>query len=656
PPYRTGTVVLAALIVLVTAAALRWPHRARQFAEALFRYRYLVGIGVVLVLTVCQISGSSITSYGLFLHDTSGPGSTILFGQARTIRSDEWGVQSPYYLSQVANHFRLMNPFVQTGAGQNMLVSYNAPVWDITAIGKPMTWGYLVLGAAHGLAFSWDFKLVFLLLASFDLCLLLTRRARVLSAAGAVLLVFSPAVQWWFDPHFVDVIFWSFCLVLVVYHSMTSHTLWRQLGFALLLCCCLVGFTLAFYPGLQVPFGMMALVLVVMLLVRDHAMITWRPRLWIILAAAALCALAVLAHGWLVSRDALTDLLGAAYPGVRAFPGGGSQFADLFTSLSSVFYPYTDLGYGDIAQSTTFVHLAPAVLFVAPAIWKRAGRNAGIGKALMALTLAAAAWMYIIFPVLFARLTMLGQVTRAPYVYGLFATLLTIWAVGELVGRPMSGRITALTSALFGVALLLIVANAHGGAATKAGGLLTAIGLVGLLICALRGRRALVVTGFCCVALVGGVAVNPVTVGNASLTNRVVIQQAAAISRAHGDPLFVVDSELPYVSNLLAADGVRTLSATYFYPQSSKWRPIDPHDAFRECDNRYANVTVVIADATSCTNPAPDAINMDVTIQNLDALGVEYVLSRRDLPDLFPGRFVTVFDSANDPDIYQVIG
>lgn len=120
-----------------------------------------------------------------------------IWGVSRMIRSDEWLVQTPFYISQSNTDFELINKSYAI-SGQNMLVAYNAPIKHISVIGKPFNWGFLMFGAEKGLSWYWSFKIIGFILLAFEFSMIITKRNKILSLVGSFWITFTPAIQWWF--------------------------------------------------------------------------------------------------------------------------------------------------------------------------------------------------------------------------------------------------------------------------------------------------------------------------------------------------------------------------------------------------------------------------------------------------------------------------
>lgn len=655
-PY---VIVLGVIAVLLYILCSRYTDTACKIVDFIIKYRYAFGAAAVLVCTLLSISGSSNSFYDYFLNDSDGMGTQVLFGTARPIRSDEWAVQTPYYISQVQNGFQLLNPFIQSGAGQNMLIGYNAPVLDITLVAKPATWGYFLFGAERGLAFYWSFKQIFLAIFLFDICMLITRKAKWLALVGAFWIAFSPAVQWWFSPHFVDVVFWAMALVLVVYNFFMAKCKWWRTFYTILTVLVVCGFVFALFPSFQVAFGLLAVALIIVLLVRDKAKITFAKKQIPFLLAAAL-GIVALGGWWLYScRDALSLLNNTAYPGDRIALGGGGKPADMFTDLTTFFLPYKDITYMNNSEVSGFIHFAPALLVLLPLFKKHRVDNMKVGFTLAGALGVCYLWMFVRFPEWLARTTLFSYINRMPYVCGFVSVLFCVWAIGVLARHPqiVKGWAKLLILALFAAINFAFIGS------DKLGYLpvyfyIAAIAVMTLtLTFILYGNKKLIAACIIGITVVTGCTVNPISRGIGSMTNKVVVNEAKQLAQAEPAAYFMVDDEMFAIPNLLAANGIKTVGATSFYPDMDRWRLLDPDGAYEDIYNRYANMTVVLTDGeTEFEQTSPDSMKIYLSYDDLGKLGIRYILSHRALDEVDAGvvKFQKVFDSENDADIYAV--
>ena len=161
-----------------------------SFLDVFLKLRYLIGLLVIVVIVTFNLNGSSLGTWDKYISQREdGKKTDVIFGQNREVRSDEWLVQTPFYLSQAENDYPLVNDDYSLN-GQNMIIAYNSPVKDITVIGKPFNWGFFFLGRDRGLPFYWAMKLVVMVLLGFEVLMILTRKKKALSLIGSFALTF----------------------------------------------------------------------------------------------------------------------------------------------------------------------------------------------------------------------------------------------------------------------------------------------------------------------------------------------------------------------------------------------------------------------------------------------------------------------------------
>ena len=139
----------------------------------LYRFRYIIGCIIVVLGVLFNINMSSIGVFNSVYNDSDE--STTMIGVPREIRSDEWLVQTPFYFSQSEDNYQVLNDKIN----ENAIIMYNAPVKDITIIGKPFNWGFLFLPKDRAYSFYWMSKLVILFLVSFEFCMIILKRNKM---------------------------------------------------------------------------------------------------------------------------------------------------------------------------------------------------------------------------------------------------------------------------------------------------------------------------------------------------------------------------------------------------------------------------------------------------------------------------------------------
>ena len=116
---------------------------------------------------------------------------------ARMIRWDELSISTPLALSQLSHHPKF--PVINTniGLGRNMLIYHQVPVWHVTTLARPGTWGYFLFGAQRGLAWHWWFQVFACFTALYLLFEILLKGKSGLAAFGAFWYCASAYIVCW---------------------------------------------------------------------------------------------------------------------------------------------------------------------------------------------------------------------------------------------------------------------------------------------------------------------------------------------------------------------------------------------------------------------------------------------------------------------------
>lgn len=170
-----------------------------KLTDRLYKYRFWISGILLIVLIFFEIHGSSILYWQNYLSNLTNIYEPLI-GISRGIRSDEWAVNTPMLLSQYYNNSGLFPYFSETirGTLTDTFIIYGQPVRDIAILFRPFHWGYLLLSPAKGLSFFWIGRVIALFLVSFEFGMILTQKSKLLSLIYALLITWSPVVQWWF--------------------------------------------------------------------------------------------------------------------------------------------------------------------------------------------------------------------------------------------------------------------------------------------------------------------------------------------------------------------------------------------------------------------------------------------------------------------------
>ncbi len=613
----------------------------RQF---LLRFRWLAAFAVFVLCVLLRLHGSSIGMFDRYFPTVTNQKEAeayCILGEERPIRSDEWAVHTPTGFSQYYNDFRMKSTQMSV-SDMNMVLDYYSPVKDITILGKPFSWGYLLFGNEVGLSWYWCGMVILLFMSAFEMGMILTKKHLRLSVVCAVLIGLSPVMQWWFIPHMPIVFIYAMLLFDIGYHLLTAKRSWFRWLMTGLAAMAAIGFALSFFPSCQLISALVAIALLAACLVRDRDKITFTKKHWYHIVLAAGTAGAVILYFLVTYREDLHLLMNTAYPGKRVSTGRSDGLADLFTELRSLYLPYREPNVRNSSELATYIHFAPLFLLLFPRInacLRQKNKNDRIvGRTLCIALLVEMVYMCAGFSETLSRLTLFSYVNRMKISYGWTATIFTVWSLDMIFRyRGMFRRWEKIAWPLAYGAFYCTLIDQSLRENLSMTLLLGEIFLfVLVLLCAMLGWERItsyILSGIMCVA---GLTVNPLCRGISPITNHPL--SAFVAERVEEEPQArwtAVGTDF-VASNFLMANGARVLGATNFYPDVKRWKILDPSGQYDDVYNRYTNQQIVFAEeATWPELKHVDLICLHLNPDDLKKLDIRYVLIPEDAHALF---------------------
>ena len=655
--------LVAAGVVLGTAAATAFFAHRTRCAAFLYRFRWPLALGAIAVGTALGISGSSLGMW----YDGSGWDGT-LFGSARACRSDEYLVNTPMAFAQ---YFDPAGPWPYVGetfrgTPTDMFIVYGQPAADLAVVFRPFHWGYLLLGPERGLAFFWCARTVLLFMCTFETGMLLARGRRALAACLALLVTFAPFVSWWFAVNgFVEMIVFCEAMFLVVarYLRTSSYRIRLALGVPFVICA--GGFVLTFYPAQQVPMAWLFLIMAVVHVATHRREATLGKKDVLIIGGFFLLFCLGMAYVLGKSWDTVQAVLSTAYPGHRVDCGGGAlpllaQYPlDALAPLRS----FSDSLRMD-AYASVYDFFPLGVLAALWVLVKERTRDACL-VALLALAAFLGWYCFVGFPEPLAKATLMsystgGLYSKAFIVFGLVNLLLLFRSLALARTRPSRRAAAALALVLTGalMAASAVLFSWFYNAAALA--VCAAVLATGMYLLARRadGRDGALAAYALLLALFMGVMVNPVQVGASPLLDNRTRLAVAAIDAADPDARWAVTGEASSAyADLAATAGASVVNTCNVYPNLELWRRFDPQGSFDATYNRYAHISIVVAEGpTAFTEAGFDSFTLSVNPNDVPLLEVDYLLSTQDMAALSTDkvRFQQVGDEVDGRAVYRV--
>lgn len=620
-------------------------EKIKQVGIFCIKWRYLIAVIVFVFCVVFQIHGSSIAEYNnLFENSSEYNEESIIAGKSRTIRGDEWAVSTPYFMSQEFNDFGRESNMMSID-GQDMIIASNSPVLDITIISKPFMWGYVLLGNDYGLSWYWCMKVILFALMCFEFCMIITKKDKMVSSFGALLIAFAPPIQWWFG--IIDIFLFGMVLFLIGYYFLTTKRRWLKNTLTLVVPFAVMAFILPLYPALMIPLGLFYLVMLIAVLVRDKKKITFNKIDILRIICALLGFLGLFAYFVVSGWNGISAMMNTSYPGRRVLLGGDSEMKELFTNMTTFALPYKEITYSNNSEMSTFIQFAPVFLMLYPVIHKKMKKNNNIiiGNTLVGCIAFVAVYMFVGFPELLAKVTMFSMVNRMHLTYGFIATIFTIWGISMVWEKQIFTKKQIAVVLL--ICCLLYVCFVGEKELTYFGwkyylAIIAGLTVMGYLM--LANHKRLFLIGMTIVIILTGFTVNPIAKGIKPLTGHPLEQKISEIVEEDPDAYWLaLDNN--FLASIGIANGAKVLNAVNYYPDFGKWKPIDPEGEEIDIYNRYAHINVSLNEKDTTIGPGiwDDAIVVNLSCDDLDKWKVTYLITAKEM-EACKNNFRVVYD------------
>ncbi|MCU1595494.1 MAG: hypothetical protein JWO12_2886 [Frankiales bacterium] len=609
-------------------------------------------LGCFLLLTALGISGTSSTKLWAYLNGAR-PDPHLLAGMPRSVRSDEWFVNTPMVLGQHTAGYPRVNHHL--AGGLDMSLVFDVPYIDWSLAFRPQSLGFLVLPLSQAFAFKWWLLPAVMLLGVYGLSLQLIPGKRCFAAFMAIAVLFSPFTQWWFTSSTTGTLGWGFVASAAFIWLLTAARLRDVILRSALLAYASACFGLVLYPAFQIPVLLVVLALALGIAVKRRRELS-RAEVVTRLIAAAVAVTVAACVGitfFLTRSSAIRAITDTTYPGHRVTAAGGySLLRLLYGSVTPVLairgasanVSAVALG-GNDSEASAFLLVGVFLVAVqAWLVWRARSKQLPSNPLLIALLVLLAVFLADLFvPFIDPAVNLfgLGMVphNRLHIGLGMLSTCLVLVTVQEIqqqnVVIPRSLAAGTLVGT-FAVNLYEILqvrqvsVSASGGWKLSLSLLALATLITAAFITSRHRLGAGLLATFC---LLGAGSVNPLYRGTFDIGNTAL---GAAVRKVDSGRPGAWISVAGLISNaVLVESGVHTYSGTFSYPTPGEWTELDPHRALVDVYNRYAQV--VFTDGL--TGPTLQNPQRDIVVVAFQPCGsfiqqrVHYVLSDHPITD-----------------------
>ncbi len=653
---------------------IHFVFKLSKMYEFIHKHRYKIACAFLLFVMVFKYSGSSIINFHEFIGMQPNFDDSkyhTLLGKARPIRTDEWATSTTYILSQD----KANKPFeyfsnVLRGTETDMFTVANSPVKDILMLGRPFQIGFMLLGNDRGLSFYWNVRLVAMLLGSYELCLILTKKNKKASLCGMIVITFSSAVQWWYC---MDTLIWGQIAIVLIDKFMNTEKKWAKYLCALGVLVSGLSYIFVFYPAWQLPFGYVFLALVIFLLFKNikYGKYRFNKHDVAVICITLLCLALLLVRWYSFSGNTLIAEMSTDYPGERNEVGGGAL--NLYSYFYDIFFPFED--FVSPCEYSAMLSLYPIPLILGLIYVIRNKKDLHFWIPMLTVGMFLTIWCVWGFPEFLAKLTKMSMATagRASIPLGTVCIYLLIYLIGnfEETDKLINKKLTYFLT-VFATVYIIYRARKTLGFVPDflyyldrykllLGGEIFLVLIFGVLNISSPRIRNYTIYGLIAVALMSGLAVNPVIRTTDIFYTKPVAVKMQEIKAEDSEAIWIVNEKNGgwYINDYALANGIRILNSTQLYPNVELFENLlgDKAEEYRKIYNRYAHINIEVTDKeTEVELLFADHISIKLNYKDLAKLNVKYILSKGD--DFSTKTFADKFEEIYNEDgmyIYKVM-
>lgn len=601
--------------------------------EFIYKYRYLIGIILLSYITILGYNGSSIAFWNRIIQPDTDNYDVVL-GIARGIRSDEWLVNTPNALSQVYNEFSNVNNTLM-GISSNVTLYPSLPAFDISIICNIFNLPFLILPFENAFALMWFGKLFLIFFAWFELFMIITKKKKVYSLLGTVLVTFSAANMWWYCNN-LAILAYGPLAILIIYKFINSNKVVYKLVLSVLLAIVGLNYIFVLYPAWQVSYGYVFFCFVIWILIENKAKIRWSDLLYLILVLLIIIIIAMIVFS--NSVDIYNTVTSTVYPGKR-FSTGGYGYNLLFNYFASIFFPV--ISYHNPSEMSNFLSFYPVPIIMSLyLIFIK--KNKDLYLILFTICgILLSLWNYIELPNIIAKISLISFSIpeRANIVVGFICVLLLIRILSiyenkeSLILKKIN--ISIILSGFIVITTIYIcyqILNNYLNTWMIVITFIIFIPLISLIIFNNTKTNKYLAVILIILSLYMGGTVNPINKGLDVLTKKPFAKEIQKIVNEDTNKKWVVVNSHFAVPNYLVANGAKTINSVNYYPNLELWHKLDQNGDYDYIYNRYAHITITLTkNDSSFVLTENDKFNVNLNIDDIMLLDADYIVSQEDI-------------------------
>lgn len=560
---------------------------------------------ILLILSMFKIHGCSISIWNQLFGINEKANRSLIYGEPRGIRQDDWMVAVPFLLSQSNSNFPSSNPSI--GAGNPSLLM-GLPFKDVISVFRPAIWGFFITDVERAYAFWWNFKIHGMVVGFFLLLLLLTKNNFNLSVFGSLWLYLSSGVQWWSFGIGLYVLSFSMIFVSLVYLLFSDNRKYIIIN-AFLLTYFAYNFIDMLYPPWQVPLVYMLIIFLAAYLLdnyRKEIIFKFFGFKLICLFISFGVLIVFVLHFYFEAKETIDLMTNTAYPGKRIIKSANLDVSKLFSEYFGFFMTDIKLPtqWLNICEASGFVMFFPIVMFnvIRGLILKT---KTDLLLLLMSVFITICLlWMLVPMPDFVGKFTLFSSVPayRLLVIFGFANIIFTIVYLSRFTFEDFGKvkikfiqRVFLALSVVVFLGLVLFTTNKAIGDFFSSSQILLSIFFFSFLYYLLFDNqiknRDLIFSFSVLLFLLPNIKIHPVSKGLKPIINNPLILAARQVENKEPGKKWIVFGQ-SMIGNLLLSENINVFNGVKFLPDLPSLKILDPIDKYNEVYNRFAHIGV----------------------------------------------------------------
>lgn len=642
---------------------LHWLFPIKELYNWIFNKRYWVALIFLFFMVINQFHGSSIACFDQTIQP--GQGSEFVepvLGVPRGIRSDEWLASTPNRLStQFGDDPYTKYSYVMRGTKTlNTILSVNM-FCNYSALAYPFSFAVFLFGQTYGQSVMWYSVPILTFLVSLEMCMIISRKNKLVSVMGATLIVFSGYYQWW---SFSSWVLGAQASIVCGYHFIQTNkkSVRFLLGIGL-------GLSIAFfvgnlYPAWQVPAGYLFLGILLWILYENISKIKKLDKLdWLILIGSFIFAASIILMFMYMNREYTECIMNTVYPGQRVSSGGESGAINkLFWWLYNPLFSFPNKTFNNPSEAGALMTFFPIPLIMAFWYLIKEKKKDFFVIMIIVVSLFLGSYIMIGWPEILAKITLMSNtIPKRAVDILMFSQIYLLVAV--LTRFENCKKIPAFwVSFTIGIILpVYILINLE--KFPEVGVPIKYIIFISCFLCVCffgimtktsKKFKNGIIIGITTVAFCTGAFVHPIQKGFDAIYSKPLAREIMNIteSNQHQKWVFLGRSIIP--QQFLIACGAPTINSVNLMPNMDLWSKLDPTKKYNDVYNRYAHVQVEFTfDETSFELITTDTFLLHLSYKDIPKTEISYVYSNEEIESNEYVLFEKIYEEG-DSLIYKI--